>query len=103
MILTSHKHSEVRSDTLGNYPKIYNNKTYAKGTSRVYYSNYTKYAEGYAEGYSNKKVKGFTLQKNSPSYPYVSYGTIPSGKCQHRFYYSSGGGYKINVTSTTTY
>lgn len=103
MILTSHKHSGVRSDTLGNYPKIYNNKTYAKGTSRVYYSNYTKYAEGYAEGYSNKKVKGFTLQKNSPSYPYVSYGTIPSGKCQHRFYYSSGGGYKTNVTSTTTY
>lgn len=56
MILTSHKYSGVRSDTLGNYPKIYNNKTYAKGTSRVYYSNYTKYAEGY----SNKKVKGFS-------------------------------------------
>lgn len=99
MILTTHNHSGTRSDTFGSYPTIYDNKTYAKGTSRVYYSNYTKYAEGY----SNNNVKGYTLQKNSPSYPYVSYGTIPSGTCQHRFYYSSGGGFKTSVTSTTTY
>lgn len=99
MILTTHNHSGTRSDTFGNYPTIYDNKTYAKGTSRVYYSNYSKYAEGY----SNNNVKGYTLQKNSPSYPYVSYGTIPSGTCQHRFYYSSGGGFKTAVTSTTTY
>lgn len=99
MILTTHNHSGTRSDTFGSYPTIYDNKTYAKGTSRVYYSNYSKYAEGY----SNNNVKGYTLQKNSPSSPYVSYGTIPSGTCQHRFYYSSGGGFKTSVTSTTTY
>ncbi len=98
-MILNHSHSGTRKDMFGNYPTIYDNKTYAKGTSRVYYSNYSKYREGY----SNNNVKGFTLQKNSPSYPLVTYGNIPKGECQHRFYYSSGGGFKTSVKSSTTY
>lgn len=91
-VVPTTKTGEV-TDTYGNFPTIYDGKTTSTVQSYVTYNN-------------NKNVslrKTVTLQKDSASHPAVNYGTLSAGSNRHYFTVTSGGGFKVSVTSRNRY
>lgn len=81
------------SDTFGNFPTIYNNYNTSTNKSRAEHSDGKTYTD----------FKSFTLQKDNPSYPSVSYGSLKSGSWRLYYEHTSGGGFKDSVTTIKRY
>lgn len=75
------------SETFNNYPEIFNN-TISRNKAR---------ADNGPDG-AYKKYKDLILQRDSPSYPTVFYGTLKKGKWRLFYKYKSGGGFRDTAT-----